>query len=84
MVLNALKLVRVMRDAGMPDKQAEALAEALDEGMRETVVTRDFLTAEMATLRTEMAQLSSHLTNKMYSIAVGIVTATGLIQYLVK
>ena len=83
-MINALKLARTMREAGMPEKQADALAEAVDEGLRETVVTREFLGVTIADLRAEIAQLSSQLTNRMYGIAVGIVTATGLIQYFVK
>jgi hypothetical protein len=95
-----------MREAGMPEKQADALAGALVQGMGETFVTCDVLSstisdfkadmaqfkAEMradmaefkAEIRTEMAQLATTLTNRMYGIAVGIVTATGLIQYFAK
>jgi len=94
-MVNALKLARTMREAGMPEQQAEALAEALDETMRETLVTRDFLSGtiadvrtDIANVRTEMANLKaelvSSLTNKIYGVAVGIVVATGLIQHFVK
>ena len=76
-VINTLKMARAMRAAGVPEKQAEALADSLEEGMRETVVTRDFLSSELA-------KLTISLTNKMYGIAVGIVVSTGLIQYFVK
>jgi len=94
-VIDTLKFARTMREAGMPEKQADALAGALDQGTRDTFVTRDVLSSTIsdfkaeiadfkAEIRTEMAQLATTLTNRMYGIAVGIVTATGLIQYFAK
>ena len=49
---DTLKLARRLAAAGVPASQAEALAEALSEG----IVTREHLDARLAELRTELVK----------------------------
>lgn len=56
---DTLQISKFLQDKDFSATQAEALAEItkrLDEGQKDQLVTKDFLAAEMARLRTEMYQ----------------------------
>jgi hypothetical protein len=53
-MLDTLKLAKRLTDARMPAEQAEALADALAQGLQERYITRDHLDARLASLRTEL------------------------------
>ncbi len=53
-MIDTLKLSKRLQEAEVPTKQAEAIAEGLAEGVKESFVTNDRLTAELAKLKTEL------------------------------
>jgi hypothetical protein len=59
---DTLKFVRRLKEAGVPETQAEAFADALREAQGESdLVTKADLRAELADLRAELAELKSDL-----------------------
>jgi hypothetical protein len=53
-MIDTLKLSKRLTAARMPPEQAEALSEGLAESLKEAYVTREFLDARLAALRTEL------------------------------
>lgn len=73
-VIDTLKLARKLRDeGGMSDKQAEALAEGLNEALMDQVATKHDLELAVSTLR-----------NQIWSGVVTVVLALGLLQHFLK
>jgi hypothetical protein len=54
-MIDTLKLARRLEAAQLPKEQAEALAEGLNESLKESYVSREFLRAEVARLTTELS-----------------------------
>jgi hypothetical protein len=50
-MIDTLKLSKRLREAQMPQAQAEALAEGLAESLKELYVTCDYLETQLARLR---------------------------------
>jgi hypothetical protein len=61
--------------SGIPDAQARALGDALDEALRESVVTKPFL-------RTELLALKLDLTLRMGAIGAAVVAILASIKFL--
>jgi hypothetical protein len=55
-MIDTLKLSRRLQAAQMPQDQAEALADGLNEGLKESYVTREYLRTQL--LRFEVRVLS--------------------------
>jgi len=51
---DTLKFVHRLRDAGIPESQAEAIAAAFKEATSEELVTKDYLDARLAELRADV------------------------------
>jgi hypothetical protein len=67
-MIDTLKLSRRLADAGMDRKQAEAIADELNEGMRESAVTKGDLVAAKADIMTTIAKAK----NEMLTWQIGI------------
>jgi asparagine synthetase B (glutamine-hydrolysing) len=67
-MIDTLKLSRRLADAGMDRKQAEAIADELNEGLREAAVTKADLTAAKADIMTTIAKAK----NEMLTWQIGI------------
>jgi hypothetical protein len=61
-MIDTLKLAKRMREAQMPQAQAEALAAGLAEALREGYVTRE-------DLETQLARLRGALTGRLVGVA---------------
>jgi len=53
-MIDTLKLTKRLTAASMPPAQAEALSEGLAESLKESYVSREYLDAKLAALRTEL------------------------------
>jgi hypothetical protein len=53
-MIDTLKLSKRLREAQMPQAQAEALAEGLAESLRERYVTREYLDARLWKMETRI------------------------------
>lgn len=53
-MLDTLKLARRLQEAKLPQEQAEALAEGLNESLKESYVSREFLDSRLSQLKTEL------------------------------
>ncbi len=54
---DTLRTTRTLTEAGVPDRQADAHARAIDEAVDEAtgdLVTREYLRAELATMRDQL------------------------------
>jgi hypothetical protein len=71
-VIDTLKLVQRLRET-MGAKEAEALAEALNESLGERVATKADIEASEA-----------RLTNKLYGVTLTLILATGIMQHFLK
>ena len=88
---DTLKYAKRLKDAGVPEKQAEAEAEALEVNLKE-LATKDDLTREAALLRRDMNELEVSLKRDMremeqrMTIKLGglMVVAVGAVATLVK
>ncbi|PZN70536.1 MAG: hypothetical protein DM484_28325 [Candidatus Methylumidiphilus alinenensis] len=92
---DTLKYAKRLKDAGIPEKQAEAEAEALAEALEvnlKELATKDDLTREAALLRRDMNELEVSLKRDMremeqrMTIKLGglMVVAVGAVATLVK
>lgn len=69
-----------LKRAGVSDEQARAHAEAIDEALRETVVTVPVFRHELGTLRSELREELARLENRLTIRFGGIVaTATAVL-----
>ena len=54
-VTDTLRTARTLTEAGVPDRQADATARAIDEAITDAdLVTKDYLRAELATMRDQL------------------------------
>lgn len=53
-MIDTLKLARRLHDANMSQEQAEAIAEGLNESLKESYVSKEFLQSELAKLKADM------------------------------
>ena len=65
-MIDTLRLARRLQAAQMPKDQAEALAEGLDESLRDSYVTREYLDLRLS-------QLTSDLTWRMVGTMFAVV-----------
>ena len=71
---DTLKFARTLKEAGVPDSQAEAFAMAFREATSEELVTRDYLDARLEAAKSEIIKWLAGL----------LVAQTALIAALVK
>jgi hypothetical protein len=78
---DTLKYSKRLKDAGVPDKQAEAEAEALSEVLEvnlKDLVTKEDLTCEVDLLRSDMREMEQRIVIKLGALmaaSIGIVAA---------
>lgn len=53
-MIDTLKLSKRLQSANMPEAQADALAEGLNESLKESYVTREFLRSELVKQKIEL------------------------------
>jgi hypothetical protein len=53
-MLDTLKLAKRMEAAGLAHEQAEAIAEGLNEGLKESYISREYLDSRLEKLRSEL------------------------------
>ena len=53
-MIDTLKLARRLKDAGMPEQQADAVTEELNAGMRESAVTKADLNEAISKAKNEL------------------------------
>ncbi len=68
------KAVRRLRDGGLEEAAAGAVVTTIQEAV-DTLVTREVLQIELATLRTEMADLRADLRTEMADLRAGLYRA---------
>lgn len=71
-IIDTLKLAKRLRET-MDPKQAEALAEALNDSLTERVATKGDIDAAEA-----------RLSNKLYAVGFTVILATGVMQHFLK
>ena len=67
---NMFKAARALESAGVDRAQAEAIAEAIQQ--RQDHATKADLAELRAELRADMATLETRLTNRFYTVAIGL------------
>lgn len=72
-MIDTLKLSKRLQEADVPTKQAEAIAEGLAEGVKESFVTNDRLTAELAKLKTELVIWAIGIAGAQTALVLGAV-----------
>jgi len=75
LTMDTLAYAKRLRGAGINDRQAEAMAEALAAeiyGAGGELATKADLVAGLAELRTEISALEVRLTNRLYGVAAGL------------
>jgi hypothetical protein len=72
---DTLMYAKKLREAGVPEKQAEIQAEALKEIIENNLATKADLNSMSEKLQTHMKELEYKLTIKMGVFAVGIIGA---------
>lgn len=69
--LDTLGAKKQLTDAGLPDGQAEAIVKAMFGFLTAELATKADLEAVRTELRTEIAELESRLTNRLYATVIG-------------
>ena len=73
MVVDTLKLARRLAAAGMPQEQADGVAEAIAEGVAEQVATKSDLAAAVAELRAELKTEVADLRTSVIQWIIGAI-----------
>ena len=60
-MIDTLKLSKRLQAAQMPESQAEALAEGLNDSLKESYVTREYLDSRLAQVEVRLSRLKSEL-----------------------
>jgi hypothetical protein len=76
---DTLMYAKKLREAGVPEKQAEIQAEALKEIIENNLATKDDLSGMSEKLQIQIKELEYKLTIKMGLFAVGIISALAAI-----
>jgi hypothetical protein len=71
-MIDTLRLARRLTDAGMDRKAAEVLADELNEGFKESAVTKSGLDAALSKLKTELI---------VWQVGIGF-AVVGVLKYL--
>jgi hypothetical protein len=84
-VINAHKLFKSLRDAGMDERQADAFAAAIDDFMREDIATKGDVAAVRADITLAVEQVKSHTWQTCLTVcgAVGVIQI-GVIYALIE
>ncbi|HEX6015898.1 MAG TPA: hypothetical protein VFY87_29680 [Geminicoccaceae bacterium] len=93
MAVDTREMAQAMRQAGLPQQQADVIAEQIGKGFAsDELATKEFVRAEIAALRTElhqaMGKLSSELHKEMgllsWKMAGMLLLQAGLVATLTK
>ena len=68
--------IKDLTDAGLNERQAEAIAKGTVEVLQNTLATKEDIAKLEASTKENIAGLEVRLTNKMYGLAFGTVTLT--------
>lgn len=83
--LDTLAFVNKLKHVGVPEKQAEAHAEALQTMISEQLVTKNFFQLKMAELEHKLAALEYRLLIKLGGMMIGIVgLAVSILAVIIK
>jgi len=72
-MIDTLKLSKRLQEAEVPTKQAEAIAEGLADGVKDSFVTNDRLTAELAKLKTDLIAIGFGMLAAQTTVVLGAV-----------
>ncbi len=78
---DTLKFARTLKDAGVPDQQAEAFATAFRDATSEELVTRDYLDARLESVK---ASIETAKSDTIKWVAGLLIAQAALIAALVK
>jgi len=71
--IDTMAAVRRLRDAGLDERQAEAITETVRDGINGGVATRADSTGSESSLRGDVARLETVLTNRIHAVAGAII-----------
>ena len=78
---DTLKFARTLKEAGVPEQQAEAFAEAFRDATSEELVTRDYLNSRIADVETKIEAARSDIIKWLAGL---LIAQAALIAALVK
>lgn len=82
---DTLKFARRLKESGLPDSQAEALAEAFQDATREELVTRDYLDTRLQITKLDLENRIEAAKGDIIKWVAGLLIAqAALIAALVK
>jgi hypothetical protein len=82
MAVDTLEMAQAMRKAGLPQEQADTIAEQIAKGFAsDELATKEFVRAEIATLRTELHKEMGLLSWKLAGM---LLLQAGLVAALTK
>ncbi|MBF0559029.1 MAG: DUF1640 domain-containing protein [Nitrospirae bacterium] len=84
MIFDTLQYAKKLREAGVPEKQAEIQAEALSEIIEDKIATRKDLKELETRLRQDIKELEYRLIIKMGAMLVAVVTILGALMKILK
>ena len=89
MAVDTLEMAQAMRRVGLPQEQADVIAEQIAKGFRsEELATKEFVRAEIAALRTELHKELGALRHDMgqlsWKMAGMLLLQAGLVVTLMK
>jgi hypothetical protein len=67
---DTLKFARTLKDAGIPDDQAEAFANAFRDATSEELVTRDYLNSRIADVETRVEAAKADIIKWMAGLLI--------------
>ncbi len=67
---DTLKFARTLKDAGIPDDQAEAFANAFRDATSEELVTRDYLNSRIADVETRVETAKADIIKWMAGLLI--------------
>jgi hypothetical protein len=67
---DTLKFARALKDAGIPDDQAEAFANAFRDATSEELVTRDYLNSRIADVETRVEAAKADIIKWMAGLLI--------------
>lgn len=67
---DTLKFARALKNAGVPDEQAEAFADAFRDATSDELVTRDYLNARIADVETRIEAAKADIVKWMAGLLI--------------
>jgi len=67
---DTLKFARALKNAGVPDEQAEAFADAFRDATSDELVTRDYLNARVADVETRIETAKADIVKWMAGLLI--------------